>query len=263
MHDSRRMACCLLSFPPRPALQAYFVPLLTVLAVVEGYVDHGQCAPPHRPSRDRVTQWAYAGQGQCPWLLCGCTNQGLSCKRVEDLGSVKISPGCLFFEVFPLYSSPLIPPASAITWHLVTLHPCTIPSFAVCSNRSCTRRPFWHAVPSFLLAKTYSVYLTNLIGSVNKVPVYFNIAPFLLGDGGTSKHSRLPCPSPVLRGFHCLGNTEGCTVLLARGIHFGHGHSSSTPVHLSSHFTRPVIPVFGSECSFLLVKKPTGTPGRK
>lgn len=103
----------------------------------------------------------------------------------------------------------------------------------------------------------------NSTGSINKFPVYFNIAPFLLGDGGTSKCSRVPCPAPVPWGFHHVGNTEGCSALLAWGSPFGHGHSSTAPIHLSSYFIQTVIPAFGSACSFLLGKKPTGAPGTK
>lgn len=73
----------------------------------------------------------------------------------------------------------------------------------------------------------------------------------------------MSCPPVVLGGFHHDGNTEACSALLARDSPTGHGHSSTAPIHLSSHFIQTVIPAFGSACSFLLGKKPTGTPGRK
>lgn len=83
---------------------------------------------------------------------------GFSHKYVESLLKSPWPVPSLFFFLLPLFTQYSV---DSISWHTVALHhPCTIPSFSVCSHLSHTRRLFWHAVPSSLAAKTHSACLT-------------------------------------------------------------------------------------------------------
>lgn len=133
LRDSRRMVRCLLAFPPRPALPAHFVPLSTVSEAVEDDVDRRRRAPPRLPSGAESRRRRALSRAESVAVVC-CTNRGLSLSVWRAQGPVKISPGYLVFQVFPLYSSPVTLPANVISWHLVALHPRVIPSFFVCAQ---------------------------------------------------------------------------------------------------------------------------------